>query len=295
MSGKSSELFDDIHFEALLHGLPLWRDRNISVTKLEGGITNLNYLVTVVLGGHKYVARFALPLNHLLGLDREREIYNTRCAFKGKLGPDVVAHYPKDNLLVVRYIDGTVLSSKTARESKNLVEIAHLLKCLHNGSLFHGERSIFRDIKRYITETKKRNSWLPDDIDRTLKRLRHIEGVLGVPDELCPCHFDLMIGNFIDSREGIRLIDWEYSAQGDFRFDLAFFSMKAQLTKKEEHVFLEAYGHHDINLPEQVQLMKTVTCLREATWGALQLAISDLDVDFKKYATDNFAGFEKTK
>lgn len=292
--GKSRER-DDV---TLLRKIKLWKGRPITIQKLEGGITNRNYLVRSGLAG--YVARFAFPLNHFLGIDRKREVINTTRAAHMGLGPEVVEHLPEHCLLIVNYIEGFVFDEQSAQTPDSILGVAKLLRKLHNeGPQFAGYRDVFKDIDGYIAETLRQNSWMPENMESCLNILWGIETMLGVK-ETTACHFDLMLGNIVDTGVGLKLIDWEYSANGDSRFDVAMFALKASLTSEQEEVFLSEYNNkrhgHTVTASE-LQLMKMVVCVREASWGTLQYAISPMknDFDYKKYAIEHLVRFDESR
>ena len=273
-----------LNYENLILSLPLWKNPKIS--KLQGGMTNINYLVEA--GKKKYVARFALSSNKHLSLDREREIYNTKIAASEGIGPLVIAHYPEYNLLIVEYLPGKTLSLNSARKKENIDSIAKLLKKLHNGRKFKGENNIFSSIRFDIGKVKERNSWLPEDLQLLLKRLKLIESKVKFQIN-APCHLDLMMENIVTYKQSLKLLDWEYSANSDYLYDLAMLSVKAAFDKEQDHFLLECYGKP--KMYEQLKAMKKVVYFKEASWGLLQLAVSSIPIDYKRYAEENLQEF----
>ena len=273
-----------LNYENLILSLPLWKNPKIS--KLQRGMTNINYLVEV--GKKRYVARFALSSNKHLGLDREREIYNTKIAASERIGPLVIAHYPEYNLLIVEYLPGKTLSLNSARKKENIASIAKLLKKMHSGKKFKGENNIFNSIRVDISKVKERNSWLPEDLQLLLKRLKLIESKVKFQIN-APCHLDLMMENIVTYKQSLKLLDWEYSANSDYLYDLAMLSVKAAFDREQDHFLLECYGKP--KMYEQLKAMKTVVYFKEASWGLLQLAVSSIPIDYKRYAEENLQEF----
>ena len=283
----------------ILSRTKLWKNRPITITPLHGGITNKNYLVRS--GFAEYVARFAFPRNELLDINRKREVFNTKQAARLGLGPEFVDHLPKYRLLVVRFIEGAPLSKEVARKSETIAAVGEMLRKLHSsGKRFRGKRNIFHNIEEYFVRAGLYSSWVPDNIAEYMGILQEIETELCQP-VLAPCHFDLMLENIICTPSGeLKLIDWEYSAQGDGRFDIAMFALKASLEEPNENLLLETYNksHSRIYImPRELQLMKAVVCLREASWGVLQNAISEMkhEFNYKEYAEKHLALFNELK
>ena len=158
---------------AIVRALPLWRGREVRVKALHGGITNFNYLVEDDDG--KYVARFSPRTNALLGLNRRREIFNTKIAASLELGPQIVRFFPRWNLLVVKYIEGKILSPAMAQKPKHIRSLAGLLRTLHRAPKFRGTFNPFRAIEHYIQNVKKKRSWMPADMYERMSELKTVE------------------------------------------------------------------------------------------------------------------------
>src|ERR1700682_1609721 len=108
-------------------------------------------------------------------------------------------------------------------------------------------------------------------------------------EPLVPCHNDLLNANFIDDGATIRIVDWEYAGMGDRFFDLGNFAVNHQLTEEDEGRLLSAYfGRLVSSQYARLRLMRIMSDFREAMWGVLQQAISELDFDFKGYAGKHF-------
>jgi thiamine kinase-like enzyme len=109
-----------------------------------------------------------------------------------------------------------------------------------------------------------------------------------------PCHNDLLNANFLDDG-AIRIVDWEYAGMGDRFFDLANFSVNHEFHLDDDRRLLAAYFgiERDADLAA-LRLMRFMSDFREAMWGVLQTAISELDFDFRKYAAKHFERLEKT-
>ena len=94
-----------------------------------------------------------------------------------------------------------------------------------------------------------------------------------------PCHNDLLNANFIDDGERLWIVDWEYAGMGDLFFDLANFSVNHELTDDQNHELLQAYfGEVLEDDVRSLILMRFMSDFREAMWGVVQQAISELDV-----------------
>ncbi len=276
--------------DKILKSLPLWKNSDILLEKLDGGRSNFNYLV--MADGKKYVAHFALKNNILLGLDREREVFNTKIVASLNIGPEVVGFFPEHNLLILGYIEGQVLPDRTRLNSNQIKLISKLLKKMHDGPKFSGQFNVFERIKKDVAAAEDRQGWLPDDIESLMAKLEILELKLKDYQKICPCHCDLVINNLVWQDDGLKIIDWEYSANSSPLYDLAMLSSRANFNKEDMNLFLREYSNE--NLYKFVKLMETAVCLREAAWAFFQMVISEnKDVDYKKYAEENLKQFKE--
>jgi len=76
---------------------------------------------------------------------------------------------------------------------------------------------------------------------------------------------------------------------GDRFFDFGNFAVNHQLSEEDEAVLLAAYfGRVTPGQQARLRLMRVMSDFREAMWGVLQQAISELDFDFSAYALKHF-------
>jgi thiamine kinase-like enzyme len=123
---------------------------------------------------------------------------------------------------------------------------------------------------------------------------RRVERARGAFPER-PCHNDLLNANFIDDGDRIRIVDWEYAGMGDVFFDLANFSINNGLGREERQGLLAAYfGEVRAADERALELMLFMSDFREAMWGVVQGAVSELDFDFGAYAAEHFERMEAT-
>jgi thiamine kinase-like enzyme len=105
----------------------------------------------------------------------------------------------------------------------------------------------------------------------------------------------LLTANFIDDGRRIRIVDWEYAGMGDVFFDLANFTVNNGLDDEEAAALLLAYfGKVQPEHARTLTLMRFMSDFREAMWGVVQQALSDLEFDFRGYADEHFERLERT-
>jgi thiamine kinase-like enzyme len=259
----------------------IWPGKHATIEPLGGGITNRNFKVQV--GGREFVLRVGGKDTELLGIDRAAEHVASRVAAELGLAPEVVAFVEPEGYLVTRYVDGEV-------GKVDVGWVGEALRRLHDGPALPGRFDSFRVIEEYRATAHKHGVFVPDAYGRSKGIADEIERRrFGAP--IRPCHNDLLNANFIG--DGLRtwLVDWEYAGMGDPFFDLGNFAVNHELDESGERALLAAYGSND---RRALVLMRFMSDFREAMWGVVQLAISELDFDFAAYAAEHFERLART-
>jgi thiamine kinase-like enzyme len=259
----------------------VWPGQQVSIEPLGGGITNRNFKVGA--DGQEFVLRIGGTDTELLGIDRAAEHAASSVAAELGLGPEVVAFIKPEGYLVTRFVEGEVGKVDLAR-------VGAALRRLHDGPALPGRFDSFRVVEAYRVTAREHGVAVPaayevaKEVADRIERLRS-----GAP--LRPCHNDLLNANFIDDGTRLWLVDWEYAGMGDPFFDLGNFAVNHELAEEGENALLAAYGSDE---GDALVLMRFMSDFREAMWGIVQLAISELDFDFGAYAEEHFERLART-
>ncbi len=258
----------------------LWPGREARIEPLSGGITNRNFKVEV--DGEAYVLRIGGRDTELLGIDRYVEHEASIAAARLALAPEVLRY--ERGYLVTRFIDGEPGRIDTVEE------VAAMLRRFHDSPPIGGRFNSFRVVEAYRATAIEHGVRVPEDYERAHEVAALIERRReGGPNR--PCHNDLLAANFIHDGSQLWIVDWEYAGMGDPYFDLANFAVNNGLDEFSERRLLAAYGADN---PDAFVLMRFMSDFREAMWGVVQQALSELDVDFVAYAAEHFERLERT-
>jgi thiamine kinase-like enzyme len=269
----------------------IWPGESPRIEVLGGGLTNHNYKVTLA-SGDAFVVRIAGRDTELLGIDRAVEHEAAQVAAEKGVGPEVVAFV--DGCLVTRFVGGDIVPLERMREPELLRRVGAALRAVHAGRRIGATFDSFRVVEDYRDAAAARGGRIPDRYGDAHAIARRIEAARGEREERL-CHNDLLNANFIDGGDAIRIVDWEYAGMGDPFFDLANFSINHELDDEQTRVLLEAYlGEVRPAHERALVLMRFMSDFREAMWGVVQAAVSELDVDFEAYATEHFDRLERT-
>jgi thiamine kinase-like enzyme len=270
----------------------VWPARGARFEVLGGGITNHNLKVEV--DGERFVLRVAGKGTNLLGIDRVVEVAATEAAAALGIGPEVVEFVEPEGWLVTRFIEGGIPSVERMRQLDMLARVAAALRAYHDGPEIPGTFDSFRVVEVYRRTALDRGGAVPETYEWAHEIAGPIEAKRSAETPV-PCHNDLLNANFLDDGERLRIVDWEYAGMGDRFFDLANFSINHELDAAQSETLLAAYfGAARSEDVAALELMRFMSDFREAMWGVVQTAVSELDFDFGGYAAEHFDRLRRT-
>lgn len=277
-----TSLRQDKNIQSLVDKIPLLA--NAIITKLEGGLTNINYRIETP--SNKYVMRVSDPSSTLLGINRDNERVNTNRAYLAGVGAEVAAELPEDNVLLVQWIEAITLHSRDFQSNKALLpRIAEALKFLHNGPAFQGE-FYFPDIrKKYLQIVLDNHFFLPDlylSVEPLVVELE--KRIAAHPETFVSCNNDLLAENFMDDGKKIWIIDYEYAGMNEASFDIGNLASETGLDDEQLTILCDAYwGQH---LPSKITRAKAWSMIARygwVLWASIQESISTIDFDFRTW------------
>ncbi len=286
--------------------------------RLAGGITNRNFRIR--FGGQDCVLRVTGKDTELLGIDRGSERAAADQAAALGIGPAVLDVGP--GYLVTEYVECAPATPAALRAAPEA--IARALRAFHDSGLRLANRFWVPELlDQYARIIRARGQSLPDQYTLANSLARRIAAVLPLRDAV-PCHDDLLAANVLVPGDGDRLtanvlvpsggdrltanvlvpsgsvdhvmlVDWEYAGMGHRLFDLGNLAVNNEFDSAAEDRLLTAYfgeqpgpGRH-----AALALMRIMSDAREAAWGVVQSAISDLRFDFTSYGARHFARLEQ--
>jgi len=264
----------------------LWPGQESRLEVLGGGITNHNVRIDLD-DGSAYVLRVAGSDTELLGIDRRAEHEATCAAAAVGVGPEVVDFLEPEGWLVTRFIVGDVPPIERLRSPDGLAEVGRTLRIVHAGPPVPVTFDSFRVIEDYRATAVERGGGPPDGVAWLWEIAAQIRARRGGAAQ-CPCHNDLLTANLLDDGERLRIVDWEYAGMGDPYFELANLAVKNGFGETDEAALLEGYwGAATPERRRALRLMRVMASYWEGMWGVLQATVSELDFDFRGYASEH--------
>ena len=255
---------------------------------LDGGITNRNFRVR--FGDRECVLRLTGRDTALLGINRDAERLASERAAQLGIAPSLVA--AGEGYLVTEYLDGAPIDGGRLRAAPD--SAARALRAFHDSGLTLPTRfwvpDLLDDYARIVSE---RGASVPGEYEHARALAGRVAQALPLSDSV-PCHDDLLPGNVLATRaEPGRaiLVDWEYAGMGHRMFDLGNLAVNNEFESDSQDRLLEVYFGEPPTDGRRaaLALMRIMSDAREAAWGVVQGAISELEFDFAAYAEMHFA------
>ena len=278
--------------EEIIDRIDAWRGRPVSIRPLTNGLTNANYRVDV--DGRAFVVRIPGASTELLAIDRANELHSARVAAALGIGPAVLHHFPDSGATVIEFLHGRPMTNATLQEPGMPGRIAATLRALHGGPRFLRDFDMLGLADGYRAVIERRGFPVPSGYRARRPVIREIGAALAArPLPSVPCHNDLLADNYIEQGDRLRLVDWEYSGNGDPAFELGNTCRELDYDDVRVRELCQAYfGSAPASLVARVRLHMIVSDVGWTLWAAIQTAISRIAFDFSAYGAARWARAE---
>ncbi len=279
--------------QSRLRSLPIWQG-DITVAVLDGGRTNLNYLVQDARG--KFVVRFGddIPEHQVM---RFNEVAASRAAHEAGISPALV--YTEQGLSVLEFVESKTLDEPDVQRSDMLKRIIPLIRDCHHEIPKHYRGPalifwVFHVIRDYAATLAEGKSDYAAKLPEYLNICAFLEQAAG-PFDIVFGHNDLLAANFLDDGKRLWLIDWDYAGFNSPLFDLGGLASNNSLNETQERLMLDLYFDDAVDdaLLHRYHAMKCASLLRETMWSMVSEITSTLDIDYAAYTAENLSRFER--
>lgn len=223
-----------------------------TLIKLDKGISNHNYLLSI--NQNKYIIRAPKNNHNALHLQFEKE--EEILSYVKDLDVETIYFDTVNGIKITNYVPHVLEFHETA-DPKKYAKAAKLLSKLHSKNV---QLSFFFDpffkLKQYKNAINTSFLHFANE-KQILNKVKKIYK----PDTLC--HNDVVQGNLLFTPQREYLIDWEYGAMNDRRFDIASFFSENQITNTDARK--QFYDAYELPIPDvEVCLFEA---LADILWG----------------------------
>ena len=214
-----------------------------NITVLKKGMTNRSFLFECQ--NQKYIMRIpGEGTDHLINRKEEADVY--QALENRQICDDVLYMNPDNGYKITAYLEDA-----TNCDAENWAEVEACMTKLREfhelnltvdhrfdifgqidfyESLWNGEKSYFKDYEKTKAAIFELKNWI-DTLDKT-ETLVHIDAV---PD------------NFLFTKDGIRIIDWEYAGMQDPHVDIAMFCIYSLYSKEQVDHLIDLYFKEEVS------------------------------------------------
>ena len=214
-----------------------------NITVLKKGMTNRSFLFECQ--NQKYIMRIpGEGTDHLINRKEEADVY--QALENRQICDDVLYMNPDNGYKITAYLEDA-----TNCDAENWAEVEACMTKLREfhelnltvdhrfdifgqidfyESLWNGEKSYFKDYEKTKAAIFELKKWI-DTLDKT-ETLVHIDAV---PD------------NFLFTKDGIRIIDWEYAGMQDPHVDIAMFCIYSLYSKEQVDRLIDLYFKGEVS------------------------------------------------
>ncbi len=214
-----------------------------NITVLKKGMTNRSFLFECQ--NQKYIMRIpGEGTDHLINRKEEADVY--QALENRQICDDVLYMNPDNGYKITAYLEDA-----TNCDAENWDEVEACMTKLREfhelnltvdhrfdifgqidfyESLWNGEKSYFKDYEKTKAAIFELKKWI-DTLDKT-ETLVHIDAV---PD------------NFLFTKNGIRIIDWEYAGMQDPHVDIAMFCIYSLYSKEQVDHLIDLYFKGEVS------------------------------------------------
>jgi thiamine kinase-like enzyme len=265
-----------------------FRDKEVDVAELSGGLTNRNYVVTA--DGERFVVRVPGEKTELLAVDRRNERHNAASAATTGVSPEIVEYLEDVSAMILRFIEGETMSAQRLRAPEMSRRIAASLLRLHAGPAFLNDFDMFRITEFYLGVCDTHEVPIPDSFGDYGRERAAIEHAFAArPMTPVPCHNDLLAENYIDDSCQLWIVDFEYSGNNDPCFELGDTAQECDFDQDQRAALCEAYfGEASPALIARMNLQAVMADVGWTLWAAIQAKVSSIDYDFWGWAEERW-------
>ena len=214
-----------------------------NITVLKKGMTNRSFLFEC--RNKKYIMRIpGEGTDHLINRKEEAAVY--QALENRQICDDVLYMNPDNGYKITAYLeDATNCDAENWNEVEACITklrefhelnltVGHRFDIFGQidfyESLWNGEKSYFKDYEKTKTAIFELKKWID-----TLEKKETLVHIDAVPD------------NFLFTKDGVRIIDWEYAGMQDPHVDIAMFSIYSLYSKEQVDHLIDLYFKGEVS------------------------------------------------
>ncbi|MCL2480213.1 MAG: phosphotransferase family protein [Spirochaetaceae bacterium] len=291
--------------------MPEWKECDIDVSVLSGGITNKLYRAKCEKGD---VAIRVYGDKTEMFVDRDAEASVLRQMADEKITTKLIKYLPEKHVTIIEFIpDSYTLKNPDFLKDDLRETIMEPVRRIHSSSakIYKIFNPYKQCVKMYEILNSLNVSFPEFKIDKIIPKLQLLMEKINIPEnKYVITHNDLLAENFILVNEKHRdkfekplyIIDWEYAGMGPKYYDIADMFQEILVPRDVELKIVESYCEGK-NFEETLfycDMFKPFPDIYWFIWSLIQLTVSKIKFDYYTYgkvkydnAVNNFEFLKK--
>ena len=281
----------ELALEAVLQHVPHWAGKTISYAPVPGGLSNLNWCVTVDGDARTFFVKIPGEGTELF-VDRKAANLAANMAHARNIGPEVIYFDAQTGVEISEFLSDHWPSTNTDFLDEEIRDtVIDIYKTFHAVEPLPLQKTIFDMIDEHFAQISEVRANMPRDFEWLRKQYGTVKAAFYSSGlDLVPCFNDPMPGNFlIGPHKQVKLVDYEFASNNERHFDLGvwfgemFFDEDTAL-----HLIEKYFGSARRETVARVFTMRALADLKWACWSMVQEQVSGLSFDYFKYGTWKF-------
>lgn len=261
----------------------IWKDQDLHITPLAGGLNNENWLVISPKGIKYFIKVPGIGTGYI---DRSAGDAGTQRASDLGIGATVYEFDRESGVEITEFLDGYDTCTTTSlRTQKQGLQVMDIYRKLHDSELFANRNTLFDQIDTHLHQIREQHiqlpSWALELVDeyRDVKERFEASGL-----SIVPCHNDPMPGNFMTRDDAMKIIDFEFCGNNEETCELGLFLAEMFYEDEDAMPLLEEYfGKVSAQQLARVQASRVIGDVKWGLWGIINSVIRDVQFDYWKY------------
>ena len=281
--------------------IPEWKDCDIDVSVLSGGITNVLYRAKCEKGD---VAIRIYGDKTEMFIDRDREASALKQMGDAKISSKMVKYLPEKHVTIVEFITGgyTLTNDDFLKDDLRELIIDPVRRIHSSGAVLD---YIFNPYEQCVKMYKILENigavanFQEFDFAGTLSKLKKLIDTINISEkDYVITHNDLLADNFIMVTDEYKdkfekpmyIIDWEYGGMGPKYYDLGDMFQEILVPREVEKSIVEHYceGKDFEKSLYYCDMFKPFPDIYWFLWSLIQKTVSTIDFDFYTYGKEKY-------
>jgi thiamine kinase-like enzyme len=274
---------------AVLAQVPEWGDKSLTLSRVPGGLTNVNWRIDVEGDRQAYFVKVPGSGTEQF-IDRATVNAAARQAADMGVGPAVLFYDPETGIEISEFLDDyRPCGTEDLSPVEGVAQVMGLYRRWHSGPALPQTKTVFDMIAEHREQLRRDGAAMPAWVEEVLARYDEAAArFLASGLDIVPCHNDPNPSNFMRSTarpaKPMKLIDYDYASNNERSYEIGVFVGGYFLDDDRTRQAIESYcGHCDPRLWARMLVMRVIADIKWGLWALVRARESGGDFDYYKW------------